>query len=319
MQVILGSSGVIGKHVALELSRMKEPVRLVARNPVALSDSQEVFKGNLLIEEDVMNAIAGCSVAYVTVGLPYHSKVWERDWPILMQHVVHACIANSCKLVFFDNVYAYGRVEGWMTEQNPMLAISRKGLVRKRIAEMIFDAVEKKGLQAMIVRAPDFYGPHTPLSFLNLMVFERMLKHKSPQVMLSAKRLHSFIYTPDAGRATAFLGNQSSAFNQIWHLPTDPLTMNLEEWVQIIGKQLSVDLSIQVLPKWALQFLGIFISPIKESMELLYQNEFDYLFSSDKFFKAFPEFGYTNYKDGIKNTLDSYFLDHSSANIENSK
>lgn len=205
MQVILGSSGVIGKHVAFELSRMKEPVRLVARNPVALSDTNEVFKGNLLVEADVMNAIAGCTVAYVTVGLPYHSKVWERDWPILMQHVVHACIASSCKLVFFDNVYAYGKVEGWMTEQTPMLATSRKGLVRKRIAEMIFDAVEKKGLQAMIVRAPDFYGPHTPLSFLNLMLFERMLKHKSPQVMLSAKRLHSFIYTPDAGRATAFL------------------------------------------------------------------------------------------------------------------
>jgi nucleoside-diphosphate-sugar epimerase len=306
MQVILGSSGVIGKHVALELSKMKEPVRLVARNPIALSSTHETFKGNLLVQEDVMNAIAGCTVAYVTVGLPYHSKVWERDWPVLMQHVVHACIINSCKLVFFDNVYAYGKVEGWMTEQTPMLATSRKGIVRKLIAEMIFDAVEKKGLQAMIVRAPDFYGPETPLSFLNLMVFERMLKGKSPQVMVSAKRLHSFIYTPDAGRATAFLGNQSTAFNQIWHLPTDPLAMNLEKWVELIGNQLSTDLSIQVLPKWALQILGLFISPIKESMELLYQNEFDYLFSSDKFFKAFPEFEYTRYQEGIKNTLDSY-------------
>jgi hypothetical protein len=42
-----------------------------------------------------------------------------------------------------------------------------------------------------------------------------------PTGLLMANKKHSFIYTPDAAKATAILGNTPDAYNQVWHLPTD--------------------------------------------------------------------------------------------------
>jgi hypothetical protein len=50
--------------------------------------------------------------------------------------------------------------------------------------------------------------------------------------------------------------------------------------------------------------LGFFNKIIKESNEMLYQNEFDYLFDSTKFEKTF-NFKPTSYEDGIIKTVKS--------------
>jgi hypothetical protein len=44
---------------------------------------------------------------------------------------------------------------------------------------------------------------------------------------------------------------------------------------------------------------GLFIPYVKETVELLYQYDQDYTFSSDKFKKAFPDFKITSYREGI--------------------
>jgi hypothetical protein len=50
--------------------------------------------------------------------------------------------------------------------------------------------------------------------------------------------------------------------------------------------------------------VGYFVPVVKESIEMLYQNEYDYLFDSAKFEKAF-NFMPTSYKDGIIATVNS--------------
>jgi len=47
--------------------------------------------------------------------------------------------------------------------------------------------------------------------------------------------------------------------------------------------------------------LGLFIKEIKESVEMLYQNDSDYLFDSTKFEKAF-NYKPISYEEGIINT-----------------
>jgi hypothetical protein len=64
---------------------------------------------------------------YLTVGIEYRAKIWAEQWPVIMQNVVDACIAEKAKLVFFDNVYAYGKVEGVMTEETPYNPCSKRG------------------------------------------------------------------------------------------------------------------------------------------------------------------------------------------------
>ena len=166
MQTILGSSGVIGKELAKTLPQYTNKIRLVSRNPKKANDSDELFKADLLNADETMKAVEGSEVVYLTVGLQYDINVWKRDWPVIMKNAIEACKKNSSKLVFFDNVYSYGKVDGWMTEETPVKPDSEKGKARAELNKMIMNEVEQGNIKAIIAKAADFYGPNTPLSFV---------------------------------------------------------------------------------------------------------------------------------------------------------
>jgi nucleoside-diphosphate-sugar epimerase len=302
MQTILGSGGIIANHLAKSLPEYTSEIRFVSRNPKIVTGKEELVSADLTSGEQVIKAVKGSEVVYLTAGLQYNIKVWQEQWPVVMQNVITACKENNAKLVFFDNVYMYGKVNGPMTEETPFNPCSRKGEVRAKIAAMILDEVSKGSLTALIARAADFYGPETYNSFLNMMVFENLKKGKSAQLMISKNLKHSFTYTPDAGKATALLGNTPSAFNQSWHLPADMNVLTTQQIVEIASKELNVKSKITVLPKLMIQMAGLFNPIIKESIEMLYQYDSDYIFDSGKFDKAF-KFSKVLYADGIRNSV----------------
>lgn len=306
MQTILGSSGIIGKEVAKELHRSyTKDIRLVSRNPKHINPTDQLFKADLLDRDQVLEAVKGSDVVYLTAGIQYNAKLWAVQWPVIMRNVIDACIEQKAKLVFFDNVYSYGKVDGWMTEETPYNPCSKKGKIRLGVINMMMDEVKKGKLQALIARAADFYGPDTPLSFVTVMVFHNYAKSKKAQWMGNVNKKHSFTYTPDAGRATAMLGNTPSAYNQVWHLPTDRNALTGKDFMELTSKAFNVKPGFMVLKKWMVQMAGLFSPVIKETIEMIYQSEFDYLFDSSKFEK---EFGFkpTAYEAGIKATAAAY-------------
>lgn len=306
MQTILGSTGIIGTEVAKALFKsFTKDIRLVSRNPKQVNSADQLFKADLLDRDQVMQAIKGSEVVYLTAGIQYSAKIWAEQWPVIMQNVIDACKAQKAKLVFFDNVYTYGKVDGWMTEETPYNPCSKKGEIRLKIVNNLLDEVKKGNLQALIARAADFYGPDTPLSFVNVMVLENLAKGKKPQWMIDVNKKHSFSYTPDAGLATAKLGNTPSAYNQVWHVPTDRNILTGKEFIEQAAKAFDVKPAYMVLPKWMVQMAGLFNSNIKESVEMLYQSKYDYLFDSSKFEKAF-DYKPTAYEEGIKATAAAY-------------
>lgn len=304
MQTILGSSGVIDRELAKVLPKFTNEIRLVSRNPKKINNSDELFKANLLNREEVLKAVEGSEVVYLTVGLEYNINVWRRDWPIVMKNVIEACKRENSKLVFFDNVYSYGKVDGWMTEETPAKPDSEKGKVRAGLNEMIMNEVKGGNLKAIIAKAADFYGPETPLSFVNIMVFENFKKGKKAQWMLDENKKHSFTYTPDAGKGTAILGNTDSAYNQIWHLPTNKNVLTGKEFIELAAKAMGVKPDYMVVKKWMLSMLGLFNKVIKENNEMLYQNTSDYLFDSSKFEQTF-NYKPISYEEGVINTAKS--------------
>ena len=304
MQTILGSSGIIGKELVKALPQYTNKIRLVSRNPKKVNESDELLRANLWNAEETMKAVDGSEVVYLTVGLQYDIKVWRTQWPLLMKNVIDACKKNKSKLVFFDNVYSYGRVNGWMTEESPTKPDSEKGKVRAELNKMIMNEVEQGNLKAMIAKAADFYGPDTPLSFVNIMVFENFKKGKKAQWFIDVNKKHSFTYTPDAGKGTAILGNTESAYNQIWHLPTNRNVLTGKEFIELSAKAMSVKPDYTIVKKWMVQMLGLFNKVIKESVEMLYQNDSDYLFNSTKFEKTF-NFKPISYEEGIIETVKS--------------
>ncbi|HMT12860.1 MAG TPA: NAD-dependent epimerase/dehydratase family protein [Ignavibacteria bacterium] len=301
MQTILGSTGIIGRSLAKELTKYTKEIRLVSRNPQKVNEGDELVKADLLNKNQVLDAVKGSEVVYLTAGLKYDIKIWQSQWPVIMRNVIDACKASGSKLVFFDNVYAYGRVNGWMTEETPYKPVSKKGEVRKQIAEMLMNESGKEGFKAIIARAADFYGAGT-LAFVTAMVFERFQKGKSAQWLISDKFRHSFTYAEDAAIGTAMLGNTDYAFNQIWHLPTDMNVLTGKEFVELTAREYNVKPKSMNVSKFMLKLIGLFNPIIRESVEMTYQNDSDYLFSSAKFEKAFS-FKPTSYSVGIKETV----------------
>ncbi|MFT3903306.1 MAG: NAD-dependent epimerase/dehydratase family protein [Niabella sp.] len=303
MQTILGAGGSIGKFLAKELLQYTDKIRLAARHPQQVNGNDELSSVNLLHKEEVNRAVSGADVAYLTVGLPYNYKIWRKQWPVIMQNVIDACLAHSCKLVFFDNVYMYDKSTiSDMKEDSPINPPSKKGEVRATLVRMIQNAIAEKGLKAIIARSADFYGPGATNGILNIMVINNLLKRRSASWQADANKIHSFTYTPDAAKATALLGNTERAYNQTWHLPTSAERLTGKQFVQLTAKIANRKASLTTLTPFMFSIVGLFSRQVRELKEMQYQNDRDYFFNSEKFNNAFS-FKPTSYAEGIRQTL----------------
>jgi nucleoside-diphosphate-sugar epimerase len=300
MQTILGANGTIGQVLARELLSYTDKIRLVSRNPRKVNESDELFPADLSKPEMVDRAVEGSEVVYLVVGLDYKLNVWEAQWPKLMKAILDACIKYNSRLVFFDNVYMYDiNAIPHMTEESPINPPSRKGAVRKHIAQMLLDEVKAGKLLALIARSADFYGPDNDKSVVMEIGYKNLKKGKSANWFINADKKHSFTFTPDAAKATALLGNTVDAFNQVWHLPTDKNALTGREFFDLFARELKVKSRVSVMPMWLIKLLGLFVPVLKEMPEMMYQNDRDYFFDSAKFDKRF-KFKTTTYQEGVR-------------------
>lgn len=302
MQTILGANGVIATELSKYLPSYNTTIRQVSRNPKKVNQGDELVAADLLNYEQTEKAVVGSEVVYLLAGLKYDINVWREDWPKLMRNVLDACKKHGSKLVFFDNVYSYGLVKGPMTEETPYNPNSKKGEVRAKIATMLLDEVKHGNLQGMIVRGADFYGPNAKVSLTYATVTERLKNKQGPQWIGNPKAIHTFTYTPDAGKSVAMLGNTASAYNQTWHSLTSKEKITGEEYAKIACRLMAAKYSMQSVPKWGVRLAGLFVPVMREFVEMMYQFENDYVFDSTKFEKAFNVKA-TSYEEGIAATL----------------
>jgi uncharacterized protein YbjT (DUF2867 family) len=109
MMAILGAGGSIGNELAAILAEKNAPLRLVGRNPRPVGGA-EVFAADLSDRQQTIEAVSGCTVVCLLVGLKYDLAVWRELWPRIMANTIEACKRAQARLIFFDNVYMW---EGW--------------------------------------------------------------------------------------------------------------------------------------------------------------------------------------------------------------
>lgn len=304
MTTILGAGGPIGNELANILLARNTPFRLVSRNPKPITGA-EVFAADLADRDAAIRAVAGSSLVYLVAGLKYNRAVWQEFWPRIMANTIEASKRAQAKLIFFDNVYMYGKVEGAMTEKTPYAPCSKKGEIRAKIATALMDEVKAGTLRAMIARSADFYGPNTPTGLPNVLVFEAFVKGEKASWLVNDSAPHSLTFTPDAARGVAMLAQRETAWNQIWHLPTAPDPPAAKEFIAMAASEFGVAPRYRVLNRPMLRVAGWFNPLVRELYEMLYQNDRPYLFDSSKFAN---EFGFAGipYAEGIRIAAESY-------------
>jgi nucleoside-diphosphate-sugar epimerase len=297
---IIGAGGSVGSLLSAELNAMGVRMVLAGRNPTKVNPDDEIIRTDARNPDEVRNAVKNTETAYLLLGLPYNTAVWKRDWPIVMDNAIKACSESNTKLVFFDNVYMYGRVNGWMTEETTFNPCSRKGEVRANIATKLLDEIKSGNINALIARSADFYGANALNTFVVPMAFQKLKQGKKASWLGNDEVKHSMTYTPDAAKAVALLGITKSAFGQTWHLPTHHDALTGKEFIETIAAYYGVKASYQKLSAFMMKLVGLFNPMAKESAEMMYQFEHEYLFSSKKFQDHF--FEAVTYAEGIRET-----------------
>lgn len=303
MQTILGSNGQIGYELAKELYKnYTTDIRLVSRKPKKINPTDDVVAADLMDYDQTKKAIANSDIVYFTVGLPMDSALWESNFLKITANVIKACIESHSKLVFFDNTYMYPKDRTPQDESTPFSPVGKKSVVRSEMAKLVLHGIENEGLEAVICRAPEFYGPNKTQSITNTLVLNKIKNNETASIPVSKDTLRTLIWTPDASRAMALIGNTASAYQQTWHLPCDqPRTF--QEMIQIAEKVLNKPLKYRVIQLWQFKLAKLFSKEVKELDELLPRYEQDNIFLSDKFKQAFPDFTITTLEEGISRVL----------------
>ncbi|WP_410210195.1 NAD-dependent epimerase/dehydratase family protein [Aquirhabdus sp.] len=300
MQTILGANGQIGRELAIHLKQsFTSDIRLVSRKPQKVNDTDQLFSADLLDPAQALGAVAGSEIVYMTVGLPMDTELWVKQWPILMHNVIEACATHGAKLVFFDNTYMYPQTAVPQTEETPFLPNGEKGKVRAAIVNELLEAMVQKRVQAVICRAPEFYGPGITQSITNATIIDNLKAGKKPKVFLRDDTLRSLIYTPDASRAMALLGNTPDAYGQTWHLPCDDHRLTYRQFIELASDIFNVEARYMVVKNWQLKLGGLFNKTIRDAAELLPRYAVDNIFVSNKFKQRFPEFQVTTFRQGL--------------------
>ncbi|RFS21708.1 NAD-dependent epimerase/dehydratase family protein [Chitinophaga silvatica] len=301
MQTILGANGQIGEELARELKRKyTSDIRIVSRHAKKVNDSDITFSADLTIKEKAIEAVKGSEIVYFTLGLPMNTDLWEKQFPVITSNTIEACKINGAKLAFFDNTYMYPQDARVLTEQTPFAPVGRRGKVRKEMAEMLLNEIQAGKMEIVICRAPEFYGPGKTQSITNSLIFNMIKEHKKLKVPLRDDKLRSLIWTPDASRATALIGNTPDAYNQTWHLPVDNNRLTYKQFIELASVVYGRELKYSVIPKFIFKIGSIFNSRVKELQELLPRYEYDNIFDDSKFINRFPDFQVTTYQKGIE-------------------
>ena len=297
IHTVLGANGAIGKAVIKELEIRQLQIRKVSTKPIWV-------QADLLSKIDAEKAIDGSSYVYLCIGLPYSAKVWETQWPQIMQNVIDACEKAQAKLIFLDNTYMYASpLPVPFDERTPQNPNSKKGKARKQTADLMIKALRDNKIKGLIGRSADFYGEGAVNSPFYISFLDRMLQNIGPKTLGSADIVHTYANVLDNGRALVELALNDDCYGEVWHLPVgEPITKN--GMLAIFNERTGGNFKMSVMPTLLKKILPIFIPIMAEAKEMDYQFEQKYVMSDNKFRKRFPNFKVSSYQDGVNRMVE---------------
>jgi nucleoside-diphosphate-sugar epimerase len=299
--VVIGATGGAGGALVRELAGRGYRVRAVSRKPAAgLPAGVEPLAADAADPAQTRKACAGAAVVYHCAQPPYQR--WAAEFPALTASVADAAAAAGARLVFADNLYAYGPVDGSITEDLPARAATRKGRVRALMAERLLAAHRSGTLQVAIGRSSDYYGPGGANSVVGEILFGAAVAGRRARWLGRVDVPHSLSYLPDVARALAVLGVRPEAPGGVWHLPAaQPLTGR--QVVGLIATALGRPVKVTATSGLALRVAGVFDSRARESTEILYQWERPFLLDASRFQRAFGPFEPTPHRQAVAATV----------------
>lgn len=131
----------LGMAIMDQLIKEDKKVLLVNRSGKAdIPQSLKIIKGDVTKIESVLSICNSykISVIYHCLGLPY--RLWSELFPIMMDNIIEATAQHHIKIVYADNLYAYGLHFGPLHENCWYNNVGEKTKVRVEVATKLMNA-----------------------------------------------------------------------------------------------------------------------------------------------------------------------------------
>ena len=264
-QIVIGN-GVLGRAVAGLLASGGQRPTVLSRtgSPSELWDSRVCDARDTA---QLASHLDRPTTLYLCAAPPYWR--WAAEFPPLVEGIAAACTGRVVDILYADNLYAYGAGPTPFTEGQPYRPCSRKGEVRRRVAERLMALHGQGALRATVLRASDFFGPGVVLSCAGRAVVERALAGKPAYLIGDPDVPHAVTYVPDFARALVRLAAADDAFGGCWHVPSHnlPSLRSLVEGYAQRGGQAG---RVKTAGPLLMSLVGLFDPTMRELREMLY-------------------------------------------------
>jgi len=287
LHVVFGA-GQVGHPLAERLLAAGKRVRIARRSSGHVPADCEVVLGDAADAAFCISAVRGAAAVYHCMNPPYDHRIWAQLLPRYMENLIAAASAAGARLVVLDNVYMLGRPNGSpLNEDTPMNPCSRKGEIRARVAERLFEAHRRGEVVATTGRASDFYGPGGTQTGLGDFFWPRAFSRKTVYSPFALDAVHTYHYIPDVAAGLATLGcADADVYGKPWMLPCTP-AVTLRELASRLQVTLGFPVKIAQMPRWLLKAAGFFTPIMRELDEMAYQWDEPFVVDDRRFRERF--------------------------------
>jgi len=270
--VVLGA-GPVGRAVVAALGARGIEPAVVTRSGTAIPGAVS-RAADLTDPGQATAAIAGAQVVFQCSQPAYHR--WPQEFAALQARVLDATATAGALLVAAENLYGYGPVAAPLTEDLPLVAATRKGAVRAQMWHDLRAAHEAGRVRVVAGRAADFFGPGVDGSAVGDRFFDPLVQGKPVRVIGDPDRRHTYTYVADFGEALVRLSETPATWGRAWHVPNAP-TVTTRAFAEQAATLAGTALRLRTVPRWQLRAIGTFVAPIRETVEMLYEFDEDFV------------------------------------------
>jgi nucleoside-diphosphate-sugar epimerase len=326
--ILFGATGPIGINLIRILSQ-KYPQWTIHAVSRSGSDSKvseliksypnvHLVQGDPLNRDSVLTLSQDKNIIYSTLGFArYERKYWAEHWPIVVDNLLAATLQdenNKKKLVFCDNLYAYGPTTNISPRNTSVVPPSKKSkpAIRSLLRSKLQSHMNDHPGTVTVVGGADFFGaPVMATSFygdtLTGQIVDAALSgSKKPSALIigSPNKIHDGCYTEDSANALSIASVNDTAYDKFWICPhtiknktfqqvaNDIAAIAYQETTKVDGVVPAIDIpapkvSMTVMTTWMVYLFSPFMSFMGEMIEMLDFFRKDYTVDDSDFCETF--------------------------------
>ncbi len=300
---IVFCKGPLGYAVAEELLAKGQSVKLVNRSGEGdIPDGATLVKADVTDSEMTREVCKNARTVFHCAMPPYTH--WPELFPAISYGIMKGAISAEANLVYGDNLYMYGQVDGLIKEDLPYNAKGPKGKIRGEMANKLMQAHNEGKVKVAIGRASDFFGPRVLNSIFGERVFIPAIKGETINMLGSIDQPHTFTYIKDFAKGLVTLSENETAFGEVWHIPSAE-TITTQKFLHRVFSEIETFPPVKTAPKFVVNVMALFNPIIRELKEVLPHHELPYVVDHSKFENAFGN-NSTPHKSAIRETITWY-------------